>query len=54
MSLARQTLWTKGTLNCARKMHDRLLEAILRAPMTFFFTTPTGTTRRTRRTRRKH
>lgn len=42
MSLARQTLWTKGTLNCARKMHDRLLEAILRAPMTFFFTTPTG------------
>ncbi len=54
MSLARQTLWTKGTLDCARKMHDRLLEAILRAPMTFFFTTPTGTTRHATKTTHTH
>jgi ABC-type bacteriocin/lantibiotic exporter with double-glycine peptidase domain len=43
LAFSRQFLWTKGTLDCALRLHDRLLSAILRAPMTFFFTTPTGT-----------
>ncbi|ELR16068.1 ABC transporter, ATPbinding domain containing protein [Acanthamoeba castellanii str. Neff] len=42
LAFSRQFLWTKGTLDCALQLHDRLLSAILRAPMTFFFTTPTG------------
>lgn len=40
--LIRQFTWFKKGLDCARHMHDRLLRAVLRAPMSFFFATPTG------------
>jgi ABC-type multidrug transport system fused ATPase/permease subunit len=35
-------LFTFGKLKACKKIHSRLLKSILRAPMTFFDTTPTG------------
>jgi ABC-type multidrug transport system fused ATPase/permease subunit len=42
VALVRQFAWFKSALDCARQLHDRLLEAVIRAPMSFFFATPTG------------
>lgn len=37
-----QFAWMKGALDSATVMHQGLLQAILRAPMGFFYKTPTG------------
>lgn len=42
VALVRQFAWFKSALDCARQLHDRLLEAVIRAPMSFFYATPTG------------
>ena len=41
-SFLRQILWMKGCIEASKNLHDRLLSAILKAPMSFFFKTPAG------------
>jgi ATP-binding cassette subfamily C (CFTR/MRP) protein 1 len=36
-------IWVFCSLKSARKLHDSMLHAVLRAPLSFFENTPTGT-----------
>ncbi len=38
----RQMTWAKHSLEVAKQIHNQVLAAVLRSPMSFFFKTPTG------------
>lgn len=41
-TFVRMLLWYAVALGAARRIHDRLLDAVLRSPLSFFHTTPVG------------
>lgn len=42
VSLVRHFMWFRSTYIAARRLHNRMLRAVLRAPMSWFDATPTG------------
>ena len=41
-TLARELVWRHGAVNAPRQLYDRMTDAVLHAPMSFFDTTPVG------------